>query len=111
MGRRSFERTDTAREGRKQLVGLLTEDPEFVLPEGAHAVAEFKPKPPMDMLGHVTSSYYSPNLGRSIAMACIKDGKALKGQTLDFAMLDGSCQKAEVVDFVFYDKEGKLARS
>lgn len=112
MGRRSFARTDTARKkGRKQLVGLLTEDPEFVLPEGAHAVAEMKPKPPMEMLGHVTSSYYSPNLGRSIAMALIKDGQARKDEVLDFAMLDGSCKKAKVVDFVFYDKEGKLARS
>ncbi|MFT5259386.1 MAG: sarcosine oxidase subunit alpha [Saprospiraceae bacterium] len=110
MGRRSFLRSDTAREGRKQLVGLLTEDPNFVLPEGAHAVEEMKPKPPMKMLGHVTSSYYSPNLGRSIAMACIKNGKALKGQTLEFAMLDGTSQKAEVVDFVFYDKEGLKAR-
>ncbi len=110
MGRRSFNRSDTAKEGRKQLVGLLTEDPEFVLPEGAHAVVEMKPKPPMEMLGHVTSSYYSPNLGRSIAMALIKDGKARKGQTLEFAMLDGSSQKAKVVDFVFYDKEEKLAR-
>jgi glycine cleavage system aminomethyltransferase T len=43
-------------------------------------------------------------------MACIKNGKALKGQTLEFAMLDGTSQKAEVVDFVFYDKEGLKAR-
>ncbi len=110
FGKRSFMRSDTAREGRKQLVGLLTEDPEFVLPEGTHAVAEVKDAPPMEMLGHVTSSYYSPTLGHSIAMALIKDGKALKGTKLDFALLDGSSQKAEVVDYVFYDKEGKLAR-
>ena len=30
--------------------------------------------PPMPMIGHVTSSYYSPKLGRSIALALVKDG-------------------------------------
>ena len=29
------------------------------------------------MLGHVTSSYYSPNLNKSIALAIIKNGKKL----------------------------------
>jgi len=49
------------RENRKQLVGLLTSDPKEILEEGAQIVEEVKSKPPMDMLGHVTSSYYSPN--------------------------------------------------
>lgn len=101
LGRRSFARSDTSRSDRKQLVGLLTEDPQFVLQEGAHVVAELKDKPPMDMLGHVTSSYMSPNVGRSIAMAMIKDGFNRKGQTLDVALMDGSSQKVKVVDPVF----------
>jgi len=49
------------RENRKHLVGLLTDDPKEILEEGAQIVEEVKNKPPMDMLGHVTSSYYSPN--------------------------------------------------
>ena len=30
------------------------------------------------MLGHVTSSYFSPNLNKSIALAVMKSGKKLK---------------------------------
>ena len=47
---------------RKQLVGLLTEDPAEVLEEGAQIVATAEPgTPPVPMIGHVTSSYSSPN--------------------------------------------------
>ncbi len=101
LGRRSFTRTDTIRQGRKQLVGLLTEDPNFVLQEGAHVVEELKDKPPMKMLGHVTSSYMSPNVGRSIAMALIKDGFNRKGQTLTISLMDGGNQKVTVTEPVF----------
>ncbi|MCM3509153.1 hypothetical protein M3678_12810, partial [Staphylococcus capitis] len=40
LGKRSLSRSDTAKEGRKQFVGLLTEDEQFVLPEGAQIVAK-----------------------------------------------------------------------
>ena len=101
LGKRSFDRSDTARPGRKQLVGLLTEDPDLVLPEGAHVVEKLKSAPPMDMLGHISSSYMSPNVGRSIALALIKDGFNRKGQTLNVPMLDGSAHKVTVTDPVF----------
>src|SRR6266699_3232686 len=39
LGRRSLARRDTARPDRRQLVGLLPDDPEEVLPEGAQLVA------------------------------------------------------------------------
>ncbi|MBX2883955.1 MAG: sarcosine oxidase subunit alpha family protein [Granulosicoccus sp.] len=101
LGRRSFARSDTSRAGRKQLVGLLTQDPKFVLQEGAHVVAQLKDKPPMDMLGHVTSSYMSPNVGRSIAMALIKDGNNLKGKTLDVSLMDGGSHQVTVTEPMF----------
>lgn len=98
LGRRSFMRSDTASDNRKQLVGLLTEDPKFVLPEGVHLVDELKDQPPMKMLGHVTSSYFSPNAGRSIAMALVRDGFNRKGQTLSVSLMDGSSQQVTVTD-------------
>jgi sarcosine oxidase subunit alpha len=110
IGKRSLSRSDTAREGRKQLVGLLTENPEFVLPEGAHVVSKINPAPPMPMIGHVTSSYMSPSVGRSIAMAVIKDSFNRMGETLDVALMDGSSQKVTVTDPVFFDKEGERSR-
>merc|ERR1712023_367455 len=56
IGKRSLYRSDTIKEDRKQLVGLLTENPEEILEEGAQIVADIK-KSPIEMLGHVTSSY------------------------------------------------------
>ena len=38
IGRRSLFRSDTMRDDRKQLVGLLTDDPNVVLMEGAHVI-------------------------------------------------------------------------
>ncbi|WP_190824618.1 hypothetical protein [Saccharopolyspora pogona] len=38
IGKRFFSRADTAREDRKHLVGLLPEDPDLVLGEGAQLV-------------------------------------------------------------------------
>ena len=45
------------------------------MPEGAHAVIDPNQPLPMDMLGQVTSSYFSPNCGRSIALAMLKGGR------------------------------------
>ncbi|MEM7376694.1 MAG: sarcosine oxidase subunit alpha family protein [Pseudomonadota bacterium] len=113
LGKRSLSRSDTARDGRKQLVGLLTEDPELVLPEGAHIVSEVRDAPPMPMLGHVTSSYYSPNVdgGRSIAMAVVADGFNRKGNMVDLALIDGRAVRAKVVDPVFVDPAGERVKS
>ena len=71
VGKRSLTRPDMVAKGRKQLVGLLTDDPKVVLQEGAQIVADPNQPKPMTMLGHVTSSYWSEALGRSIAMAVV----------------------------------------
>nr|WP_246737705.1 sarcosine oxidase subunit alpha family protein [Nordella sp. HKS 07] len=105
IGKRSLDQSFLRSAGRKQLVGLLTEDPKDVLPDGAYAVRAVKDKPPMDMIGQVTSTYYSPTLDRSIAMALIENGRSRMGETLSFP-LEGKVVKAKITDPVFYDKEG-----
>ena len=83
IGRRSLFREDMKRPDRKQFVGLLTRDPEIVLAEGAHVIAAAtEPAPPVPTLGHVTSSYFSPNLGRSIALALVAGGGGRMGDRL-----------------------------
>ena len=101
LGKRSLLRSDTRRSGRKQLVGLLTDDPDFVLPEGAQVVEQLQAAPPMQMLGHVSSSYMSPNVGRSIAMALVEDGFNRHGQSLTVPLIDGSHQRVTVTKPVF----------
>ena len=105
VGKRSLARTDLVASGRKQLVGLHAKDCRLVLEEGAQIVADPNQPIPMKMLGHVTSSYMSPNCGRSIAMALVSDGRALTGQTL-FVTTPSGFAPASVVDPVFFDVEG-----
>lgn len=90
IGKRSLARSDTDRPGRRQLIGLLTQNPQAVLAEGAHVIeTATEPAPPVPMLGHVTSSYFSPTLGHSIAMALIKDGGSRMGDTVYVTRLGG----------------------
>ena len=105
IGKRSLYRSDTIREDRKQLVGLLTDDPNEVLEEGAQIVAETNKKP-VEMLGHVTSSYFSPNLNKSIALAVVISGKKLKGQKM-FVPMKNKTISVTIADSVFLDKENK----
>ncbi|MDC3016668.1 sarcosine oxidase subunit alpha family protein [Candidatus Pelagibacter sp.] len=105
IGKRSLYRSDTIREDRKQLVGLLTENPNDVLEEGAQIVADIN-KSPIEMLGHVTSSYYSPNLKKSIALGVVKGGKNMMGQKLIIPM-ENKQINVTVADPVFLDKENK----
>ncbi len=106
VGKRSLARPDLVASGRKQLVGLLTGDPDIVLEEGAQIVADAAQPIPMDMIGHVTSSYWSPALGRSIAMALVKDGRALMGTKLFVPMADG-VHEVRVASSLFYDAKGE----
>jgi sarcosine oxidase subunit alpha len=108
VGRRSLSRPDTVRPDRKQLVGLLPVDPDAWLPEGAQMVspASVGMAPPVPMLGHVTSSYHSPTLGRTFALAMVADGRALVGTSL-VAPLPGGDIEAEVTAPVFYDERNE----
>jgi len=79
-----------------------------VLPEGAPAVEGPAREPGVQTtIGHVTSTYHSPTLGRSIAMALIKGGSRRMGEILDFPVSKNVTIRARVVDPVFLDKEGE----
>ena len=115
LGKRSLSRSDTARDNRKHLVGLLPVDPKAVIPEGAQIIASANvqvPKAggydaPVPLLGHTTSSYYSAFLGRSIAMAVIENGRNRIGETL-YAYSRGNFIEFKVADStVFVDAKGE----
>jgi sarcosine oxidase subunit alpha len=116
IGRRSLSRADTARPDRKQLVGILPEDPGAVPDEGAQLVAGDLPRPrpqrdrPVPMLGHVTSSYWSANLGRSFGLALIRGGRARIGQWA-WAPLANKIIRVRIVEPMFWDKDGVRQRA
>ena len=107
IGERSLGRSDSVRANRKQLVGLKAIDPLTVLPEGSQIVNDPEQAIPMDMQGHVTSSYYSANMGHSIAMAVIKGGLDRMGDIVYCPSADGTNAAAQIVSHVFYDPTGE----
>ena len=107
LGKRSFSRPDTSREDRKHLVGLKPIDPTAVIPEGSQIVADPNQPIPMDMLGHVTSSYWSECLGHGIAMGTVISGQHKMGETVYCPLADGRVLAAEICSPVFYDPKGE----
>ncbi|MDN5516217.1 MAG: sarcosine oxidase subunit alpha [Pseudomonas sp.] len=106
IGKRGMNRDDCLREDRKQLVGLKPVNPNQVLPEGAQLVFDPKHSIPMQMVGHVTSSYMSAAMGYSFAMAVVKGGLKRMGERVFAPLADGSLIEAEICSSVFYDPKG-----
>ena len=107
IGKRSLFRSDTRRDDRKQLVGLRTESPTEVLPEGAQLTQNPEGSMPIPMIGHVTSSYYSAFLGYSIALALIKSGRDKLGEIVHAPLASGRIVKAQITSPMFYDSSGE----
>jgi sarcosine oxidase subunit alpha len=105
VGKRSLTRPDMLAADRKQLVGLLTDDPRIALEEGAQVTESVNPPAGSSALGHVTSSYMSATLGRPIALAMIAAGRSRIGARLHVPMRGGAIG-VTVVGPIFYDKAG-----
>ncbi|UKD57209.1 2Fe-2S iron-sulfur cluster-binding protein [Amycolatopsis sp. FU40] len=106
LGKRSFSRVENQRPDRKQFVGLLPVDPTVLLPEGAQIIeTAHVPRPPVRMLGHVTSSYPSAALDRTFALALVRSGRERIGETL-YVPVGDEVVPVTVTESVLYDKEG-----
>ncbi|WP_066904642.1 2Fe-2S iron-sulfur cluster-binding protein [Millisia brevis] len=110
VGKRSLQRPLATAPDRKQLVGLVPVDRSTVLPEGSqvidHRPDRVLPPPPVPMLGHVTSSYRSAELGHPFALALISGGRERIGERLDVP-IGGRLLEVEVTGTVFVDPEGE----
>ncbi|MEM1362428.1 MAG: sarcosine oxidase subunit alpha family protein [Pseudomonadota bacterium] len=107
IGKAAQARAHLTAPDRWRLVGLETTDGS-VLPDGAYAVAPGSNQlGQRNMIGRVTSSYYSPTLDRGIAMGLVERGPERMGESLDFPLIGGGVTKARIVSPVFYDPEGE----
>ncbi len=107
LGKRSHARPDNQRPDRKHLVGLLPEDPEFLLREGTQLVGvDVLPAPPVPMLGFVTSSYRSAALGRTFALALVSAGRDRVGDRI-WASVGAELVPVTVTGPVLFDPEGE----
>lgn len=110
VGKRSLARPDIVAGGRKQLIGLVTSDPRLVLDEGAQIIDDIRQAVPMKSLGHVTSSYWSPTCGHSIALALVAGGRDRIGSTL-YVTTPTNFAEAKVTAPVFFDETGARANA
>ncbi|MGO1653930.1 MAG: 2Fe-2S iron-sulfur cluster-binding protein [Brevibacterium yomogidense] len=110
IGKRSFQRADTARPDRKQFVGVLPVDGVTRLDEGAQLIAAGTPVTPdagpVPMVGHVTSSYMSAELGRPFGLALVENGFDRMGEIVQ-SPAGGTLVDVEITSSVFIDPEGK----
>ncbi|MBY6004160.1 sarcosine oxidase subunit alpha [Salipiger bermudensis] len=103
VGKRGLARPDLVAEGRKQLVGLLTEDGSK-LEEGAQIVFDPNQPVPMKMVGHVTSSYDTGTTDRPIALAVVEGGHSRMGEIVHIPMPDRTIA-AKITSTIFVDPE------
>jgi sarcosine oxidase subunit alpha len=106
VGKRSLARPDMLKPDRPQLVGLTLVGGGPPLEEGAQITAGPSPAPGTPALGHVTSSYDSTTLGKPIALALVKGGRARMGEVLHVPMPEAS-RAVRIVSPVFYDPKGE----
>lgn len=107
IGKRSFRLPYLKATGRAQLVGLLPEDGNEVIPEGAYITglnAQRDEQGKIRHTGFVTSSYYSPALGRAFALALVADGLNRIGEVVSVP-IEKKLLRATICDAVFIDKE------
>jgi sarcosine oxidase, subunit alpha len=106
VGKRSLLTPDATRPDRRQLVGLLPQDPRFVPAVGAHAIV--REGGGMRSIGWITTSWPSPALGRSIALGMIERGRTLAAEKASVELYHlGETSRAVVTAPCFLDPEGK----
>ncbi len=107
LGKRAQQRDHMTDPNRWKLVGLESIDGS-VIPDGAYAVGTgLNENGQRNTEGRITSTYYSANLNKGIAMGLILNGPDRMGDVITFPKIDGSEVKAKIVDPVFYDKDGE----
>ncbi len=114
LGKRAQERSHMTDPTRWKLVGLETLDGS-VIPDGSYAIADGVNANGQGMTqGRVTSTYFSPTLGRGIAMGLVLNGPDRMGEVIEFNTTKKPVKgeapktvKAKIVSPVFYDPEGE----
>jgi sarcosine oxidase subunit alpha len=112
IGRRMLERPALLSPDRMQLVGLVPADDVSRIRGGAVLTEAASAAPPVDQIGHVTSTATSPTLGKPIALGLVRGGLSRwHGRTLlAQSPVRGGTVRVKVVDPVFVDRKGERTR-
>ncbi len=107
LGKRSVLLRRKAESARRELVGILSENPNQQVPEGAPLTPEGRKQATE---GLVTACVWSVVNNRWIGLALLKNGRERDGQTAH-VRLKGEVIPVKITKPVFHDPEGKLLRS
>jgi sarcosine oxidase subunit alpha len=102
VGKRSLFTENALREDRPQFIGLSVEGGE-PLPTGAHGLA--REGAVKRSIGFVTSSYFSPTLGKPIALGLIERGLSRIGAQIELVHFDATF-RATISNACALDPEG-----
>ncbi|WP_404927509.1 sarcosine oxidase subunit alpha [Mesorhizobium sp. ORM16] len=106
IGSAMMDREGLISPDRLELVGLVSLD-NRPLNGGAHIVEELDESNPHGSIGHITACCYSPALGKHIALALVKGGKARHGSRAHVSdPLRNRFGPVEIVSNHFYDPDG-----
>ncbi len=109
IGKRSLYRPGNLAPDRKQFVGLVAVDSSQPIRPGGHLLIGTDRQPPARTDGWVTSSCYSPNLDRHIALGMLQGGREREGEIL--TVCDESDRyRVQVVSPTFYDPQNQRLR-
>ena len=100
VGRRSLLLPEQQRTDRHQFVGLSATDGS-VLPVGAHVLGRDRASD-----GYVTSSAFSPAVGRGVALGMLRAGQSRIGEAVDIRTFSG-VRQARVVELCSFDPKGE----
>lgn len=95
IGRAGLERPALTLANRRHLVGIMMDDKALVPPPGTHLILDPEELAPRRVVGHITSSGYSPSLRRSIALALVSAGEQHLGQTV-YVLMSGDGHVAHI---------------
>lgn len=103
IGKRAVEVRRKSHPTRQELVGLLPEDAQALIPEGAPIAPD---RGQNQSEGFVSACVWSGNCERTIALGLLHNGRARVGETV-LAWHDGRSTPAVVTRPVFYDPQGE----
>jgi len=111
IGKTASRRPGLSGPERQQLVGLRARDASGRLAGGAHILEPGAKAAAANDQGYLTSVCWSPTLGRDIALAFLRDGRARTGETLRaVCRLRGLDTAVDVVAPPFLDPDGGRLR-
>jgi len=106
IGRRTLDQEVGRGGDRMQFTGIQLMDPGGRLTSGAHVLSADG----SGTAGYVTSAYFSPNLGRTVALGIVAGAMARQGETVT-VLYNGHRQTARLVSPCFIDQDGELLRA